>query len=662
MVMQIDGVKILISDNAEQVAQNIAKIGKPLGDLATKARSALNVVGKAGVAAAGAAATASAAIVKTNLAAIKELDNLAKVGNTSVAMLQRQGFAAESAGVPLEKYADILKDFNDRIGDFVTTGGGPMADFFNEIGPKIGVTADQFRNLSGPDALQKFVSSLEKANLSQEEMTFHMEAMAGDATLLLPLLKNNGKAMGDMAKMAEELGIGLSQVDVEMANQANQQLNLISATISSKLKEATVAVAPFITDLTTRILDFAKQHGGVTETVVKGMGYIGRAVATMGDGLHGVRVIVEGLHAGVRLLIAGMVGGFVKIIEVANEVKNALIAGMFKPIQATLGLLAKFSDAAAEALESVNNLADATQTKLPEAFQQFADAQFNAAEEVLSGLDKLAQKELPSQKFDAWFENIKQKSADMRSQIQADIDSGVTAGIPGAQAGDDAANPAVKINQDTISIMEALTARWQTQEEAQLQAYEREKAMLDQQLAAKEIMLSDHSEKMADIKRKEEQTKFNIAKSYITDGLQVLASGSKKAQKVMQAAAVIRAVIAGKEAAVNAWNAGMATGGPWAPAVAAAYATASLAKTGSLIQSIKAGGSSQGSAGGGGQAPATAGGSPPSAQGGQGSTGGQSQSRRITLSVVGEGLLSTEQVRGLMDQINDEIAGGATLG
>ncbi|MGK6755224.1 hypothetical protein ACKUV4_015340 [Acinetobacter baumannii] len=69
---------------------------------------------------------------------------------------------AETAGISLESFADKMKDMQDRIGDFQQTGGGPLADFFTNIAPKVGVTIQQFQKLSGPEALQLFYNSLEK--------------------------------------------------------------------------------------------------------------------------------------------------------------------------------------------------------------------------------------------------------------------------------------------------------------------------------------------------------------------------------------------------------------------------------------------------------------------------------------------------------------------
>ena len=92
------------------------------------------------------------------------------------------------------------------MGDFLQTGAGPLQDFFENIGPKVGITADEFRDLSGSQVLGKYVDALDKAGLSQSEMTFYMEALASDATALLPLLRNDAKEMNALAEQAENLG------------------------------------------------------------------------------------------------------------------------------------------------------------------------------------------------------------------------------------------------------------------------------------------------------------------------------------------------------------------------------------------------------------------------------------------------------------------------
>lgn len=141
----------------------------------------------------------------------REIENLAKTAGVGVERFQSLTFAVREYGIESDKLSDILKDVNDKFGDFFTTGGGPLKDFFENIAPKVGVTADQFKRLSSADALGLYVKTLEEANVSQSEMTFYMEALANDATRLVPLLANNADEMKRLEQNAHDLGIVLSE-------------------------------------------------------------------------------------------------------------------------------------------------------------------------------------------------------------------------------------------------------------------------------------------------------------------------------------------------------------------------------------------------------------------------------------------------------------------
>ena len=149
-----------------------------------------------------------------------------------------------------------------------------------------------------------------------------------------------------------------------------------------------------------------------------------------------------------------------------------------------------------------------------------------------------------------------------------------------------------------------------------------------------------------------------ILTSTLDAATQALSIGGKKTEKLQEKMSIFNALIKGKEAAVAAWSAGMATGGPWAPVVAAAYTAASIAKTAGLIRSIKSRGSA--SSGGGGSTP-----SPGAIQSSAASTGGvsgagaqPSPDRKISFELVGEGFMSTDQVRQLMGQFIDQVNNG----
>jgi lambda family phage tail tape measure protein len=211
---------------------------------------------------------AVAGLTTSTIGAAHEIDRLSQVANTSPETFQRWGAGASMVGIEQEKLADILKDVNDRVGDFLSTGGGPMKDFFENIAPKVGVTADQFRRLSGPEALQLYVDSLQKAGASQQQMTFYLEAMASDATLLLPLLRDGGAEMERLGNKAESLGAVLSGSSIAAMREtraAMAEIGLAAQGIRNQIAEAALpAVQAFAKGLSS-----ATSEGGALNKAVK---------------------------------------------------------------------------------------------------------------------------------------------------------------------------------------------------------------------------------------------------------------------------------------------------------------------------------------------------------------------------------------------------------
>ncbi|SSN34968.1 transglycosylase SLT domain-containing protein [Acinetobacter baumannii] len=156
-----------------------------------------------------------------------DIQKFSKLANASVREFQYYAKGAETAGISLESFADKMKDMQDRIGDFQQTGGGPLADFFTNIAPKVGVTIQQFQKLSGPEALQLFYNSLEKAGASTNDMKFYMEAIISDSSLLIPLLENGGEGFKKWGDAAEKAGAIMTDELVANLSEAKKQLMLM---------------------------------------------------------------------------------------------------------------------------------------------------------------------------------------------------------------------------------------------------------------------------------------------------------------------------------------------------------------------------------------------------------------------------------------------------
>ncbi|MBY6176740.1 hypothetical protein KUV73_20380 [Mameliella alba] len=178
------------------------------------------------------------AMARDASSAAAQIQQLSSVAGISAEEFQRLAIAGEAVGVSHEKMADIIKDVNDKFGDFMANGAGPLADFFENIAPKVGVTAEQFARLSGPEALQLYADSLQKAGLSQQQMTFYLEALASDTTALLPLLRNGGQAIKDLGDEAQRSGRIMSNEMIAKGAELDRKFSALASTINTQAKKA----------------------------------------------------------------------------------------------------------------------------------------------------------------------------------------------------------------------------------------------------------------------------------------------------------------------------------------------------------------------------------------------------------------------------------------
>ena len=271
-----------------------------------------------------AAATAAFGFASSTARQSEEIERGAKLASTGVEEFQKLAYASSSFGVEQDKLADILKDVNDKMGDYAQTGGGAMADFFEFIAPKVGVTAEQFRNLSGADALQLYVSSLEKANLSQAELTFYMEAIASDSTLLLPLLEKNGEAYKTLAKEAEEYGLVLSEDTIKANKEFSKQLKALQGMFQGIMNSVGSKLIPIFSDLVKRFKEFITANREVLRQRLESF-------------FEGVIWVVEKFISIIGTLfgwidkVAQLMGGWSNAIKIVGIALGVLMALKFIP-------------------------------------------------------------------------------------------------------------------------------------------------------------------------------------------------------------------------------------------------------------------------------------------------------------------------------------------
>jgi len=238
------------------------------------------VAGRGITALAAAGAAAGAALGAATAVAVqysKELQIASNRTGDNVEKLQSMAFATKTVGVDLEKLGDIGKDTREKIGEFVATGGGGFDNFVKVMGlTKIEAAqmAAEFSNLSGTDVLQAMVERMDAAGVSTQEMSFALEGMASDTTDLIPLLVDNGKELKRLEQDYKDLGITLTDVDLERIDKLGEKTAALAEVAKSSTSKVVSVLHNEIADITDLLATSSKDIGGLVVTAVTGFQHI----------------------------------------------------------------------------------------------------------------------------------------------------------------------------------------------------------------------------------------------------------------------------------------------------------------------------------------------------------------------------------------------------
>lgn len=644
----------ITADDSEFLAA-MERTKRSLRSQSARLRSSANDYAKWGVAATAAATAVGAAIAKTTADSVRELRTLSQISNTSAQDLQRLAFASSTVGIDQEKLADVLKDVNDRLGDFSQAGAGEMKDFFDNIAPKVGITAKNFKNLSGADALQLYVTSLEKANLSQAEMTFYMESIADNSTRLLPLFRDGGKALKEMAAEADSLGLVLSDIDIAKAAAAAEQMGKLQFLMNSAAQQATVALSPAIIGISKALTDAAKDAGGFGNVFFNVMDKAASVIGVFADGIHGIRVIVAGLEVAfwslggvVSSAMQSAARGIDAFIEGTKENLNSLIATANKLPGVSIELFKDTGSNIASFFEERNN-----------DVQRYIGA-------AIDKLQELALKEMPSESIKKWLAEVR-ASADEAAKAVAAATAGNTSGDTSGGGTSTGLNKDQKkalkdkveaIRQANLSEVEALKEKFALEAETialakenkiyNEQQFNEQMLRLAQNYGENETKIIENTKKrQMRLEEMSMKAKLSTAKTLFGSLSTLMNTESRKMFEIGKAAAIANAVVSAYEGISLTMS---KYPYPLNIGMAAAHGVAAFAQ----IQQIKSQSFSKGAGSGqvfSGGTPAT-----PTTE----ATGQQQTSRNVQISLTGSSF-GAAGIRDLISEINQAVGDGVSL-
>ena len=268
---QIDDLQRSLADaqrRLDEFERQNQDAGSGMANGIAKARDSIN--NSMGVISGAMAAATAAATLLANSAADSAMEMQKYAAAAGMTAQEFQFFAAGASAVGLEtqEFGDILKDVVDKMGDFSTTEGGGMIDFFETVAPKIGITAKEFRNLGGVEGLQLYVSSMEKAKVPQDQMIFMMEGIASESSHLLPLLKDGGKGFELFGQAAAKAGALMSDEFLDKAAETKTSMWLLEQSMKGARNQMSEEMLPVMRDLVAQFTDVSQGQSAASKTGV----------------------------------------------------------------------------------------------------------------------------------------------------------------------------------------------------------------------------------------------------------------------------------------------------------------------------------------------------------------------------------------------------------
>ncbi|WP_444891784.1 hypothetical protein ACJJIE_00025 (plasmid) [Microbulbifer sp. TRSA001] len=538
-----DKYKFVIEGNDKTRAM-FKSIKANLGSLRGEINSTgVKLVGLAGAGGLG-------ALVAGSVLAQREVDNLSKALNLNSQTLSEWQYAGQTVNIEADKMADIMKDVSDKIGDLAETKGGGAVDMFENLNLNI---AD-FIDLAPDQQLLKIGEALEGVDSRSREI-FFMEALAGDATLLLPLLEDNAAALHEARQEARDFGVALDAVDSAKLKAAGDAMFRVQQMGKGASNQLSIHLAPIIEEVTIQLTNATREAGGMGAIVEKVFDNGVKVAGVFADGIHGVQILFKGgetIAWGFGGAVVGALNlGVNQAYVFANTLKNTVLL----PLRSALELGTKLpgvGDQAREALAFLDeNLADA---EPPPQLKAAFDYMVTGIEDAKGELHAIMMEELPSQVLAQKVDEILNNAEARAQQVAAEA---MSTGAANDEANFNSVGGDGLTDQEREQLaakLETLQLSWLTELEQLQVKQDQEMALLDQAYASKLIAHDEYERRLTQLESKHAKQREKINKASNKSKLQLFVSG---ANQVLSAAAAINEKAAAAEMAMAVFSTGI---------------------------------------------------------------------------------------------------------
>ncbi|WP_329767305.1 hypothetical protein [Stenotrophomonas maltophilia] len=247
--------------------------------------------------------------------AADRIDELSARFSISTETLSGWGYAAKMTGSDLEGLVGIIPKFSKNIAD-ASKVGSDADKTFKALGISVKDQAGNLRSFEDllPEVQNRF------AGISNEttKTALAMQLFGKSGAEFLEFLSLGADGMRTMEERARSLGIVIDSDTAGAAAEFNDRLDDLRAATQGWFTQLASELLPTLTDLTTKLVDVAKEGGGVRDVahgIATAFREIGKAAEIFGvvedwlDRLRGGLVAVEKQGNAVVKLVTGQYSG-----------------------------------------------------------------------------------------------------------------------------------------------------------------------------------------------------------------------------------------------------------------------------------------------------------------------------------------------------------------
>lgn len=186
--------------------------------------------------------------------------------------------AADLSGISNETLSAGMQKMVKNASD-AANGNKALAESFAELH----INAKDFANVSPQDQFLQLADALSQVQNSGDRTRLTMDIFGKSGAELLPMMDAGAKGLREMQQEAEALGLTFSRLDAAKVEQANDAMTRLGAGFKGAFQQIAIEVSPAIEAIAGTFLSSARAAGGFGKIAGEVMDFVRVKIGVVGD-------------------------------------------------------------------------------------------------------------------------------------------------------------------------------------------------------------------------------------------------------------------------------------------------------------------------------------------------------------------------------------------